>query len=66
MEWVMHLDDDGSLLTSESSKSFFSSTNIENLKNNLIVSQEKVGPLAPVDLQAKGIISEEEQENNQI
>ena len=68
MDWVLHLNDDGSLAASESSETFFKSTNIESLKNNLILVNDEKESNGPPDQssQAKGIISEEEQETNLI
>ena len=67
MDWILHLHDDGTLATSESTQSFFASTNIESLKNNLIADEKnEPSAIVEIDPQAKGIISEEEQENNQI
>ena len=49
MDWVLHLNNDGSLAASESSETFFKSTNIESLKNNLILVNEEKESNGPPD-----------------
>ena len=65
LDWVLHLSDDGRLLESMSTQEFFSTANIDQLKNQIkqaSKNEEEQFEISEETSDKKGIIQEEEKE----